>query len=361
MTASKLWLCLSVRLRDLTGWSGAVKHPGVTEETVHIRCGEVELCHELVGDPSGPVMVLVNGLGGQLVDWDEGLLAAFRDAGLATLRFDNRDAGLSSGGDERFGFDPEAVGQRDRSAIAYGLEDLADDVVELLDALGIAQAHILGVSMGGMIAQLVAIRHERRVLSLCSVMSTTGAPDVGKPTAEALQVLLRPAPTGRAEYIERQVANQRVLGSPGFPADVDRVRARAAARYDRAFRPDGAARQLMAILLAGDRTGPLGGVCTPTLVVHGSSDPLIGLSGGQATADAIPAARLLVVAGMGHEIPPAVVPELVDAVVSMACSADPRVGGKASGAPAPLDAGATVPGDAGGTVLGGGGLDEGER
>ncbi len=333
----------------------------MTEETVHVRGGKVELCHELVGDPSGPVMVLVNGLGGQLVDWDERLLTALRDAGLATLRFDNRDAGLSSAGDEKFGFDPEAVGRRDRSAIAYGLEDLAGDVVELLDALDIARAHILGVSMGGMIAQLVAIRHERRVLSLCSVMSTTGAPGVGPPTAEALQVLLGQAPTSREEYIERQVANQRVLGSPGFPADVDRVRARAAVRYDRAFRPAGAARQMMAILLADDRTGPLGGISRPTLVVHGSSDPLIGLSGGQATADAIPGARLLVVAGMGHEIPLAVVPELVDAVVSTARSADPRVGGKSPGGTAPGDAGGTAPGDAGGTAPGDGSTDEGVR
>ncbi len=298
----------------------------MTEQAARARVGEVELCYELVGDPSGPVMVLVNGLGGQLIDWDDGLLAALRAAGLATLRFDNRDAGLSSGADERFRFDLQAAGRRDRSALAYELHHLADDVAALLDAVGVERAHVLGVSMGGMIAQLVALRHQHRVLSLTSIMSTTGAPGVGQPSEEAVGILLRPAARDRAEHLEREVANQAVLGSPGYRADPVRVRERAAAKYDRAFRPSGVARQLMAILMAEDRTEGLGRVTVPTLVVHGADDVLVAPSGGRATAEAVPGAELLVVPGMGHEIPPAVAPAIAAAVVATARRADHRLG-----------------------------------
>lgn len=303
----------------------------VTDQTIRIGAGEVMLCHELVGDPAGPVMVLVNGLGGQLIDWDDSLLGALRTAGFATLRFDNRDAGRSSGADERFRFDLQAVGRRDHSAVAYRLDDLADDVVGLLDALGIDRAHVLGVSMGGMIAQLVALRHGHRVASLCSIMSTTGARDVGQPSERAVQVLLRPAAHDRAGRIEQEVETQATIGSPGFPADPARVRRRAGARYDRAFRPAGTGRQLMAILMADDRTERLRGLSVPTLVVHGADDALVHPSGGQATADAVPGATLLTVPGMGHEIPLALVPTVVDAVVANAARGDSRIA-----APAPM-------------------------
>jgi pimeloyl-ACP methyl ester carboxylesterase len=303
--------------------SGAAEEPraGVAE----LLGGEVRLCYELVGDPEGPVMVLVNGLGGQLIDWDPSFLAGLRAAGLATLRFDNRDAGLSSGGDPRFRFDLGVLSRRDRSALAYTLEDLADDVVRLLDALGVPDAHVLGVSMGGMIAQLVAIRHPKRVRSLCSVMSTTGAPGVGQPTEEAAALLTRGGPSDREGWIEWELANHRVLGSPGFPVDDEALRIRAAARYDRAYRPDGVARQLMAILLAEDRTAALSGLRVPTLVVHGAADPLIDVSGGEATARAVPGARLVVVPGMGHELPPGAIPTVLEAVLATVRAADPRL------------------------------------
>jgi pimeloyl-ACP methyl ester carboxylesterase len=232
---------------------------------------------------------------------------------------------LSSGGDPRYRFDLGVLARRDRSALAYTLEDLADDVVGLMDALGIPDAHVLGVSMGGMIAQLVAVRHPGRVRSLCSVMSTTGDPGVGRPTEEAAALLTRGGPSDREGWIEWELANHRVLGSPGFPVDEAALRARAAARYDRAQRPDGVARQLMAILLAEDRTAALGALRVPALVVHGQDDPLIDVSGGRATAQAIPGARLLEVPGMGHELPAGAVPVVLEAVVATCRAADERL------------------------------------
>lgn len=326
----------------LTNRSRSGKHPIVTSDDLPAASGsgaaiaavgDVELCYELVGAPQGPVVVLVNGLGGQMVDWDDTFLVGLRQAGLATLRFDNRDAGLSTAADDRFGFDRQAIRSRDRSAVAYTLDDMADDVAGLLDHLGIDAAHLLGVSMGAMVAQLVAVRHPQRVRSLCSIMSTTGARGVGEATPAAAAVLTTPAPTEREANIEHQLANHRVIGSPGFPADEDRLRRRYGARYDRSFRPRGVARQLMAVLMGEDRTRALGGVAVPTLVVHGDADPLISPTGGRATASAVPGAELMLVAGMGHDMPLQVVPGIVTAVVRNAARADARVrpGGAAPG------------------------------
>lgn len=323
---------------DGTGQPHGTGQPdGTGEWSAVTRLAEVAgrtVCLELVGDPAGPVLVLVNGLAGQLIDWEPRLLHQLRAAGFTTLRFDNRDMGRSSGADDRFGFDLDAVQRRDLAAVAYTLDDLADDVVALLDHLGIDRAHVLGVSMGAMIAQLVAIRHPRRVRSLCSVMSTTGARGVGEPTEEAVAVLMAPTPDDRAGAIERQVAGARVIGSPGYPFDEARHRAKAAAKFDRAFRPRGVGRQMMAILLAGDRTASLGDVRVPTLVVHGEDDPLVTVSGGRATAAAVPGATLLTVPGMGHEIPPAAAPQVATAVAANAARADERVGAPGVGGPA---------------------------
>lgn len=319
------------------GWEGSPP-PGATDLA---EVGGLSLCYELVGDPAGPLVVLINGLGGQLIDWDPDLLAGLRTAGMATLRFDNRDAGLSSSGAEPGGAptvspslprraDPPtpAAGGGGRDAggqPAYTLADMADDVVGLLDHVGVDAAHVMGVSLGGMIAQLVAVRHPRRVRSLTSVMSTTGAPGVGQPTDAALRVLLSRPPEDRNSFVEWELDNHRVIGSPGFPTDTDRLRRKFRARFDRARRPDGTARQLAAILAATDRTAALATVRCPTLVVHGEADALVGVSGGRATAAAVPGAELLVVSGMGHEVPPPVVPHLVAAVARVAARADERV------------------------------------
>ncbi len=279
-----------------------------------------EIEYEEEGDPEGRPLLLVNGLGGQLVAWSPEMREAFASRGFRVIRFDNRDAGLSTWFDSAGA--PDVAGGWNEPepppAPTYGLEDMADDTVGLLEALGIEAAHLFGISMGGMIVQSFAIRHPQQLLSLCSVMSTTGAPGVGPPTPEALAVLLRiPAPD-RESRIEQSVEGFRVIGSPAYPFDAGRERARAEGAYDRAVPPAGLARQLYAIVSAGDRTAALGAVKVPTLVIHGEADPLIGVAGGRATAAAVPGSKLLVFEGMGHDLPLALLPEMVDAVVANA-------------------------------------------
>jgi pimeloyl-ACP methyl ester carboxylesterase len=310
---------------DGTAGDGTAGDGTAGEGTAMVEVGGRWVCHELVGDPGGPVVVLVNGLGGQLIGWSDRLLATLRACGLATVRYDHRDAGRSSSGDQRFGFDPVVLRGEQPSAVAYRLEDLADDLVGLLDAVGVARAHLLGVSMGGMVAQLVAIRHPDRVITLTSVMSTTGARGVGQPSPAALAMLAAAAPAGPDEAVEREVANHRLLGSPGYPTGEAEVRERARRLVDRAWRPDGTARQLMAIVVAEDRTAALRRLTVPTLVVHGADDPLVDVSGGRATAAAVPGAELHVIPGMGHEIPEQLAEWLGLVVSSHAGRADARV------------------------------------
>jgi pimeloyl-ACP methyl ester carboxylesterase len=203
---------------------------------------------------------------------------------------------------------------------------MADDAIGLLDALSIESAHVFGVSMGGMIAQDLTIRYPGRVRSLCSTMSTTGDRSVGQPTAQAVEVLLRPEATNRDEAIELDLEARRVLGSPGYPFDEEFEQARIALHYDRAYHRDGTARQLAAILAAPDRTAALGSVRVPTLVMHGDGDPLIDVSGGQATAAAVPGAKLEVIEGMGHDLPPQLYERVVASTVANADEAERVVG-----------------------------------
>lgn len=282
----------------------------------------IDIEYDLDGDPDGRPMLLVNGLGGQLIGWSPELLAALAGAGFRIVRFDNRDAGLSTWFDDA-GVPPmPGVGGGAAPPVptspAYSLADMADDAAGLLDALGIEAAHVLGVSLGGMIAQELTIRHPQRVLSLCSIMSTTGAPGLAPPTQEALAALLRPPAGDRDARVEQTVETFRVIGSPAYPFDEERERARAAQAQDRAFHPAGVVRQLHAIVAAADRTEALGAVAVPTLVVHGAEDPLIRVAGGEATAAAVPGSTLLVLPGVGHDLPAALVPEIVDAVVANA-------------------------------------------
>jgi pimeloyl-ACP methyl ester carboxylesterase len=244
------------------------------------------------GDPTAPPVLLIMGLAGQLTAWDPELCRAIADAGYYVVCFDNRDVGLSTW------FDGV-----DTTSPSYSLSDMADDAVGLLDALGIDAAHVVGVSMGGMIAQTVAIEHPTRVLTLTSIMSTTGDPTVGQPTPDALAVLLAPVPATRDEAIELGVRVWRTIGSPGFEFDEAAVRTRVSAAYDRATNPAGAARQIQAIISQPDRTAALGSVDVPTLVIHGDADPLVVPSGGIATANAVPGATLKLVPGMGHDLP----------------------------------------------------------
>ncbi|MDQ3680968.1 MAG: alpha/beta fold hydrolase [Actinomycetota bacterium] len=274
-----------------------------------------------MGDRAQPTLLLIPGLGGQLTGWPEKFCADLASRGFFLVRFDNRDAGLSTSIEGGPVADPMAVYLGDRSSVSYTLEDMADDAGGLIDALGIGAAHLVGISMGGMIAQALAARHPSKTLSLCSISSTTGEGSVGQPTAEAFELLARPPATTREEYVEAGVASHQVLGSRPYPTDEAEMRARAADRYDRGFNPQGVARQLCAILASGDRTASLAKISAPTLVVHGTEDALIQPSGGEATAKAIPGAELLMIEGMGHDLPSGVWPQVVDAVVANAARA----------------------------------------
>ncbi len=277
----------------------------------------IELEYESFGD--GPPVVLVMGIGCQLILWPDGFCEALAARGYRVVRFDNRDVGLSTKL-HSLGVPPvrELLA---RSMLGlpveapYDLGDMADDTVGLLDALGIDRAHVVGASMGGMIAQTMALQHPHRLASMTSVMSSPGGRRniVGKP--KALKTLLSKPPRTREEATEHHVAAWRVLAGPGFPFDEAGTRARGGLVFDRGHYPPGFARQFAAILASGDRRAALRFVRTPTLVIHGDGDPLIPLRAGFATARAIPGARLEIVRGMGHDLPAGAWPTLVDTLV----------------------------------------------
>ncbi len=281
------------------------------------RVGEIELAYETFGSPEDTPLLLVMGLATQMIGWHDEFCRQLAERGLYVVRFDNRDIGLSTHLHGAGAPDVLAVMGGDTSGVAYRLADMADDTAGLLDALGIDSAHVVGASMGGMIAQTLAIRHTDRVRSLTSIMSTTGDPAVGAPAQAALGVLLAPPATDRDSAVQRAVDTYRVIGSPGFEFDEHGLRERAGLSFDRAHDPAGVARQLAAILASPDRTADLARVAVPTLVVHGEHDALVDVSGGRATAAAIPGAELLVVDGMGHDLPREVWPQLVDRIAAL--------------------------------------------
>jgi pimeloyl-ACP methyl ester carboxylesterase len=277
----------------------------------------VELEYETLGRTGDPAMLLIMGLGAQLTDWPDEFCTSLAGQGFFVIRFDNRDCGLSTCLDEAG--TPDLAGVLTGTASApYLLADLAADAVGLLDALGIDRAHLVGASMGGMIAQQIAIDTPGRVRSLCSIMSTTGDRSVGRSTPEAAAVIRRPPAATREEAIAGFMASSRILGSIGFDASEAAQRRRAERKYDRAYRPLGSARQLAAIYASPDRTAALHRVAVPTVVIHGALDPLVDLSGGRATADAIPGAELVVLPGVGHGMPPDAIPVMVEAIVRTA-------------------------------------------
>jgi pimeloyl-ACP methyl ester carboxylesterase len=257
------------------------------------------------------------GLGMHLIHWDLELCELLAKRGFYVIRFDNRDSGRSTKIDARVPDIRRAmIGLRIDAP--YLLDDMADDAFGLLDHLGIDAAHVVGVSMGGMIAQAMAIRRPERVLSLTSIMSTTGERRVGRPKLRVWGLLMGSAPRDKQAYIERFVKVFRLIGSKGFPTDDNRIRELAAATYERGHEEAGTARQLAAILASGDRTEQLRRVKVPTTVIHGRDDPLVPFRGGRATAAAIPGARLIAIPGMGHDLPHEVWPQIVDAVVETA-------------------------------------------
>jgi pimeloyl-ACP methyl ester carboxylesterase len=281
----------------------------------------IEIYYETFGDDDGEPLLLVNGLGSQCISYEPDFCNAFVDRGFFVIRFDNRDVGNSTKiGTPHLDFGPllERAFAGERVEAPYLLSDMAADAVGVLDALDLPAAHVLGASMGGMIVQAMAIEHPDRVRTMTSIMSTTGDPSVGQPKPDAIAPLLASPPANKDEAVEQAVKATKVIGSPGFPFDEARVRARAAEDWDRAFNPDGVARQLVAILCSGDRTAKLRDVRVPTLVIHGEADPLVDPSGGKATAEAIPGAELKLIPGMGHDLPPAVFDEVADAVAALA-------------------------------------------
>lgn len=283
----------------------------------------IDICYESFGPDDAPPLLLVMGLGAQMTLWSTGFISELLERGFRVIRFDNRDVGLST---KTAGDPPDVMALYVQSMAGepieapYTLTTMAADAVGLLDALGISAAHIVGASMGGMIVQMMAIEHPERVRSLTSIMSTTGASDVGQPDAAAIDALLTPPPTDRDGAIEANITTSRIICGPLF--NETEARGRAIEAYDRCFHPAGSAFQIAAIAATGDRTERLGAVKVPTLVVHGREDSLITLSGGEATASAIPGADLVVFGQMGHDIPNVYWSQLADAIFGTAIRAD---------------------------------------
>jgi pimeloyl-ACP methyl ester carboxylesterase len=277
--------------------------------TATIDANGIEITYATYGDPAAPPLLAIHGLGAQMTDFPDYFVDGMVDAGYYVITFDNRDQGLSTWFDTSGVPEVEVLLTDPASVATYLLADMAADAAGLLDALGLDSVHVLGVSMGGMIAQQFAIDFPERTRTLTSIMSTPG-PTTGPPTPEATAALLVEPSFEREAAIDQSVATGRVIASTGFPFDEPGFRARAAVHFDRGHHPDGTVRQLAAILASPDRTERLGAVTVPTLVVHGSTDPLVTLPGGEATAAAIPGAELWVVEGMGHDLPVEILPEL---------------------------------------------------
>jgi pimeloyl-ACP methyl ester carboxylesterase len=286
--------------------------------------GGVSIAYETFGDPGDPALLLVMGLGMQMLGWDEGFCELLAGRGFHVIRYDNRDVGLSS----------KHRGRRRPNVIAgsigldagnsYLLSDMAADATGLLDHIGIDAAHVIGASMGGMIAQTLAARHQDRVLSLCSIMSSPGGRRVATmPRMSVIGTLLSRPPTERSAYAEHVAKVFKRIGSPAYEPDMDRLRERTLIAYDRCFEPAGTARQLAAIVASGDRTKELASITAPTLVIHGADDKLLPRAGGIATAEAIPAARLELIEGMGHDLPVELWPRFADLIVGNASRAKP--------------------------------------
>jgi len=280
-----------------------------------ITANGISVEYDTFGDETGRPLLLVMGLGAQMTRWRPALCEMLADAGHFVIRFDNRDVGLSQKFDEAGVPDMAQVFASAQSGqpveAPYTLDDMADDAIGVLDALGIDRAHVCGASMGGMIVQAMAVRHGPRLRSMISVMSSTGNPDLPSSTPEASAALLSPAGNTLEEVLDRAVSMSRVIGSPAYQDDPESIRARARADYERCFYPVGVARQLAAVAACGNRRPLLTGVTTPTLVIHGKDDPLVPLAGGIDTHEAIAGSRLEVFEGMGHDMPEPLWPDIV--------------------------------------------------
>ena len=292
------------------------------------RANGIELCYEIFGDAHAEPMLLIMGLGAQMIHWDDDFCRQLAARGFRVIRFDNRDIGKSSklSGGKRLG-PVELLKLRFLKipvAAPYQLRDMAEDVTGLMDSLGIKSAHLVGASMGGMIAQEIAISFPARVRSLTSIMSTTGNPKDPPPTREAAAVLMAPPPATKEEYFARYAQTWKVLRAGSFPEDEARDRSRAELNFERGLNPAGVGRQLRAILASGSRKQRLASVKAPTLVIHGTVDPLVRPAAGMDTAASIPGAKLMLVEGMGHALPIRFWPQIIDAIDKHAHAATAR-------------------------------------
>jgi pimeloyl-ACP methyl ester carboxylesterase len=297
-----------------------MSEPGTEPRERFATVGELELCYEELGDPGGEPMLLVMGLGTQLIHWHPRFCELLVGRGFRVIRFDNRDAGRST---KLEGAPPSTIPMLFglRRGLAYELNDMADDAVGLLDALEIDDAHVAGISMGGMIAQVAAYRHPGRVRSLGLISTGSGKRVASLPRMRALGTLLSKPARSREQFIEAATKTFKVIGSPAHPMDGEReaeFRATLAATWDRGHDPSGVARQLHAVTSSGDRSRRLRGVRAPTVVIHGDRDPLVRPAAGRSVARAIPGAELRIIEGMGHDLPPPLFEELVEAIAANA-------------------------------------------
>ena len=285
-----------------------------------VHANGIDLAYDTFGDPMDPPLLLIMGLGTQMIGWDDDFCAQLAVRGHHVVRFDNRDIGQSTKLDQ---LGVPDIGQAMTAALQgqpikapYLLNDMADDAIGLLDALGIGSAHVVGASMGGAIAQLMAIRNPSRVRTLTSIMASSGEPTLPPPTPAAMQALLTPTPLDYDGYLARYLSTWKVLRVGSFPQDeaLDPVRARRA--YERGLNPPGVARQLVAIIASGSRRPALAKVTTPTLVIHGDVDPLVPLAHGQDVAAAVPGAKIEIIPGMGHALPIPLWPQIIGAIVA---------------------------------------------
>lgn len=285
-----------------------------------VDIGDLHLYFEDWGDAGNPVILLIMGLGAQLVAWPDDLVRRFVEGGYRVIRYDNRDTGLSAKIQAermqpiRNAYVRAKLGFR--VAAPYTLRDMADDAVALMDALQIDSAHVVGASMGGMIAQLVAARHGTRVHSLVSLMSSSGARWLpGGKLRLLLRMVTRPPSMDKDVLLAHYMQTMRMMGSPGFPMSREEMRARTLRWIERAYHPAGTARQMLAILASGSRVSELRRIQVPTLVIHGQNDPLVPVAHGRHTASCIPGARLEVIPGMGHDMPPSLLPHLAGLIL----------------------------------------------
>ncbi len=298
-----------------------------TEDTKATKVGPagIDIAYQRLGNPDAPPVLLIMGVAAQYIHWPDAFCQALVESGLQVIRFDNRDAGLSSHLTDAPPPNLPAALAGDLSSVSYTLPDMAADTVGLLDVLGFKKAHIVGASMGGAIAQTMAIEHPHRVRSLTSMMSTTGNMSVGQPSPDVLrEVFSGPRATTRDEVIQQMVRAFRVVGSPGYPSDENEIAARAGRAYDRSYDPIGTARQAIATVASGDRTERLRHLEVPTLVIHGLADRMCDPSGGRATAEAIPGAELVLIEGMGHDIPPGLRDQLAARIAEFVWRAEGR-------------------------------------